>query len=69
MYSSFANVIGERVLLTKTITKTLPMAFQMFVSVNGAEAIDLYDAYEHCQQRNFLGLQRKVNTMLRLLNT
>ena len=65
----FANVIGERVLLTKTITKTLPMAFQMFVSVNGRKAIDFIRCLRGIviAKVHSLGLQR-VNTMLRSLN-
>ena len=67
----FSEVVGERVLFTKTVTKTLPMAFQMFVSVNGAgKPLISYDVLRGIiiAKAHSLGLQKEVNTSLRLLN-
>jgi hypothetical protein len=68
---NFSTMIKSQILLTKTITKTLPMAFQMFVSVNGAgKALISYDVLRGLviAMAHTLEIQKEVNEMLRALN-
>lgn len=63
--------VGNRIILTKTVTTTLPMAFQMFVSVNGpGKPLISYDVLRGIAiaKAHSLGIQRKVNPILRSLN-
>ena len=65
-------MVGNRIILTKTVTKTLPMAFQMFVSVNGAgKPLISYDVLRGIAiaKAHSLGIQKKVNPILRSLNS
>lgn len=67
-----STMVGNRIILTKTVTKTLPMAFQMFVSVNGAgKPLISYDVLRGIAiaKAHSLGIQKKVNPILRSLNS
>lgn len=67
-----STIVSKRIILTKTVTKTLPMAFQMFVSVNGAgKSLISYDVLRGIAiaKAHSLGIQRKVNPILKSLNS
>lgn len=68
---NLSTLVGNRIILTKTVTKTLPMAFQMFVSVNGpGKPLISYDVLRGISiaKAHSLGIQKKVNPILRTLN-
>ena len=69
--TSFYENISKRVVVTLTTTTTIGMAFQMFVSVNGAgKPLNSYDLLRGLlvAKSHSLGLDNEVSMLVRLLN-
>lgn len=69
--ANFYETISKRVVVTLTTTKTIGMAFQMFVSVNGAgKPLNSYDLLRGLlvAKSHSLGIDSKVGTLVRVLN-